>query len=397
MNKRKYKERSRRLTIARFQYYYEVTGLLPSEAIEEAGHEEDENIPLRRSKLVEHLDDFDDYLDLRYAHNTRQQSINTIRSFYRHNRISLPEAERLVSDDLPVNLTVQDLPGVDDVKKVLSIANVRDTAIIILQVSSGIGRAELIEITLQDLVDAVNRKNDVEISVNDLADIVQSRPEWVETARPLVWFIKRIKTSKHYFTFSSNESLDKILDYLDHRPPATWTGETKLFRTITHKSQISPSRLSDIYSYYNNECGFGVAKDGLSYFRSHNMRKLCGNLLKTRLGYSNADKILGHADRNRTRGDYLKPDIEELYHLYLTNLDIVTITKQVTIQTADSEEIEKIRAERDEDRKALAVERRKRLELEARYEEDRAEREQMKKDIERIKWIEKNPRKDPQK
>lgn len=345
MKKRHYKKRSRQLTIVRFQYYYEVTKLLPSQAIEEAGNEEDQNIPLRRSKLVQHLEDFDDYLEENYSHNTRQQSMNAIRSFYRRNRITLPEAERLVTDTPTVNLTVQDLPGVGDVKKVLSIADARGKAIILLQVSSGIGRAEVIELTLSDLVDAVNRKNNVELTVKDLPSIVETRPDWVETARPLVWYIKRVKTSKHYFTFSTSESLEAILDYLGHKPPQAWEDDVKLFRTFTHKGLISPSRLGDIYSYYNNEWGFGKAKDGLSYFRSHNMRKLCGNLLKSVIGYRNADIILGHGDRDRTRGDYLKPDIEDLFKLYFENMNQVTITKDVTIKTSDKEEIDKFREE----------------------------------------------------
>jgi integrase len=345
MKKRHYKTRSRLLTIARFQYYYEVTKLLPSQAIEEAGDEEDQGIPLRRSRLVQHLEDFDDYLEENYSQNTRQQSMNTIRSFYRRNRITLPEAERLVATKPPVTLTVQDLPGVDDVKKVLTIANVRDTAIILLQLSSGMGRAEIINLTLRDLVDAVNRKNNVELTINELPNIVETRPEWVETAQPLIWFVERVKTRKNYFTFSSTESLEKILDYLDHRPPVTWEEGTKLFRTVTHKGPISPTRLVNIYKYYNNECGFGKAKDGLSYFRSHNIRKLCGNLLKTRIGYRNADMILGHGDRDRTRGDYLKPDIEDLFNLYFENMNQVTITKDVTIKTSDKEEIDKIREE----------------------------------------------------
>lgn len=186
MDKRHYKKRSRLLAIARFQYYYHVTGLLPTEAIEEAGQEEDERIPLRRSKLVDHLDDFDDFLEKNYAHRTRQQSMNTIRSFYRRYRITLPEAERLVTDEPRVNLTVQDLPSVDDVKRALSIANVRDSAIIILQVSSGMGRAEVIELTLQDLVEAINRKNEVELTVQDLPGLWENRPEWVQKAYPLV-------------------------------------------------------------------------------------------------------------------------------------------------------------------------------------------------------------------
>lgn len=344
--KRKYKKRSWLLLIGRFLYFNKATGLLPSEAIDEAGDEEDAGIPMRRSKLVQHLEDFDDFLDENYSQNTRQHSMNTVRSFYRRYRITLPEAERLVNDEEKIVLTVQDLPNMDDVRKVLPITNVRDKAIILMGLSAGLGRAEIINLKLQDFVDAINRKNvDHEVTLESLPELYETKPEWIKKSNPLIWYVKRIKTSKFYFTFGTIESFESILDYLQHYPPKRLKEDTPLFRTMTTNKKISYTRFNHIYNEYNYKCKFGIAKDGKTYFRSHNIRKLCGNQLKKKLGYDNADKILGHADRNRTRGDYLKADIEELYDLYFEYMNLVTTLENVQVFTSDKKEIDKIKKE----------------------------------------------------
>lgn len=370
--KRHYKKRSWDLLVGRFLYFHKATGLLPSEAIDEAGDEEDSGIPMRRSKLVQHLEDLDDFMeDHKYSQNTRQHTMNTVRSFYRRYKITLPEAERLVSEEEKIVLTVQDLPSMDDVKKVLPITNVRDKAIIMIGLSAGLGRAEIVNLELQDFIDAINRKNeDHEITLKTLPELYETKPEWIKKANPLIWYIKRIKTSKHYFTFSSNECFDAILDYLQHYPPVRLRKDTPLFRTLTTDQKISYTRFNHIYNDYNYKCGFGKAKDGRTYFRSHNIRKLCGNQLKKELGYENADKILGHADRNRTRGDYLKADIEELYELYFENMALVTVSQKLIVQTTNKKEIEEIERKHEEDR---ALDRAEIKQLQIEREKDREE------------------------
>lgn len=386
--KRKYKPQSFSLLVLKFVYFYEATGLLPSQAIEEAGIEEDKGVPLRRSKLVQHLDDFDDYLEENYAHTTRQYAMGSVRSFYRRYQITLPEAERIVRDKEKVILTVQDLPNKEDVKRVLTLANVRDKAIIIIGVSGGLGRAEIRNLTLQDLVDAINRKNtDREIELKDLPSIWGDRPKWVETVNPLVWYSCRVKTSKHFFTFSTPESFELILDYLRKWPPQKLEPETPLFRTFVEDRKIGNRGFNRIYTYYNNQCSFGKAKDDKIYFRSHNMRKLYGNQLKKGIGYMDTDKLLAHGDKNRTRGDYLKADIEDLYEKYSEHMGLVTVTYDLEVATSTKKEFdeykEKTEAQRIKDKEE--AERLRREDEERHKKELEEERKRRDKDNEEIK------------
>ena len=391
--KRKFKQRSWDILILKFLYFYEATkdeekgipGLLPSEAIEEAGREEDEGIPLRRSKLVQHLDDFEDYLEDNYAHTTRQYAMGTVRSFYKRYKIVLPESERIVRDKEKVILTVQDLPNKDDVKQVLTLATVRDKAIIIMGVSAGLGKAEIRNLKMGDLLDAINRKNtDRKLELKDLVHVWEDRPKWLETVNPLIWYAKRIKTSKHFFTFSTPESLELILDYLRKYPPKKLEPDTPLFRTYVEDTKIGQRRYNNIYTYYNRQCGFGKAKDDKIYFRSHNMRKLYGNQLKKAIGYLDADKLLAHADKNRTREDYLKADIVDLYDKYYENMGLVTITYDLSVATSTKKEFDEYKKKTEEqrikdkeeyDRKLREKEERHQRELE----EERTQREKDRK------------------
>ena len=83
---RKLSPTSKKAIIKRFKHYYKATGLTPTQAIIEADQEEEDQIRLRRRKIITHLDELEEHLE-GYSENTIKNTIGTIRSFYIRNYI----------------------------------------------------------------------------------------------------------------------------------------------------------------------------------------------------------------------------------------------------------------------------------------------------------------------
>lgn len=359
--KRNHKPKTRLLITDRFYYYYLATGLTPTSMIDEADMEEEQGIRLRRRKIIEHLDTFEDYLQDRYSENTIRSSISTIRTFYRHHHIEIPHTNRKPRNhENP--LTVDDLPGLGDIRRAVNEArNTRDEAIIILMASSGMGKAEIIHLNWQHLINAISKYR--EVTVEDLFNIAQTRPEWTETIGPLTWTVQRIKTGHTYTTFSSPESFEKLLDYLQSRKHTLIDNSDPIF--ITNRSKrFNEDNLGEVFTRINRRCGFGVGKDGLHYFRSHNLRKWFANQLRQGMTGDDVQKLLGHTEHNATRGAYLKPNIDYLYGLYYDNVALVTVMRDVEVHNRTDEIVQE------------QEERIKRLEK---------DKQNMKDDLERVK------------
>lgn len=337
------KKSSQHLLTKYFRWYHQITGLTPTQAIQEADQEEEDRIRLRRRKIVTHLEDYEDYLYSKYAHTTVKNAMSAVRSFYHENYIELPPVQRKPAPEL-VTLTTDDLPSSDDIKKALDVSKPRNKAIILLNCSSGMGQSELISLTLGHLQNAISKY--AEITLNELIDI----GETIEVG-PLIWTLKRIKTSGEYTTYSTPESYEAIINYLQLYPPFKCKPETPLFRKFkTDKDEpISTRRFGEFYERINKQLGFGKAKDGRNYFRSHNLRKFCANQLKVGMGFDNAQFILGHRIKDSTRGAYLKPDLDVLYKLYYENMGRVTITREVEFHQYTDERIEEMEKEHKEE------------------------------------------------
>lgn len=340
MFKRRGLKKSSQLLLTKyFRWYNQVTGLTPSQAIEEADQEEEDSIRLRRRRIVKHLEDYEDYLSNKYAHTTVKNAMSAVRSFYHENYIELPPPQRKPAPPV-VTLTTDDLPSRDDIRMALEISKPRNKAIILLNCSSGMGQSELINLTLGNFQDAITKYK--KIGLKELIRI----GETIEVG-PLIWKLKRIKTGGEYTTYSTPESYESIINYLQLHPPHTLKRETPLFRKFKtdHDEPINLRRFGEFYERINTKLGFGKARDGRNHFRSHNLRKFCANQLKTGMGFDNAQFILGHRIRDSTRGAYLKPDLNVLYRLYYENMGRVTITREVEFHKYTDERVNELQAE----------------------------------------------------
>jgi len=320
---RKLSPTSKKAIIKRFKHYYKATGLTPTQAIIEADQEEEDQIRLRRRKIIQHLDELDEYLE-GYSENTIKNTIGTIRSFYIRNYIQLPPREN-TNHNIPSmeSTTVEDLPGLNEIRKALSHSKPRTRAIILLMATSGMAQWEIRHLTFQDLINAIAKYT--ETTVKELCTLYVTRPEWTQKIGPLTWTITRQKTGRKYTTFSTPESFHEILIYLDSHPPLTNSVDEYLFRTRQGNHQIGERTFSQTFRRLNSRCGFPVMENNQAYFKSHHLRKWFANQIKKGVGYDNAQFLLGHVIRDRTRRAYLKADVNELYSLYYENMALLGV------------------------------------------------------------------------
>jgi len=346
VKQRQLNPKSIELVVYRFLHYYECTGLTPSMAYDEAEEDEENGVRERRRRICEHIDDFQKHLTKKYSNNTRRSAMGTIRSFYKSHRFWVPEPITVKVKDKKF-ITVEDLPDRDDIELAISNTGVRNKAIILQIASSGMARKEIRNLTLQDLVKAVEKYN--KITVKDLPDIWEDRPDWVKKIGPLIWVTNRMKTGGHYVTFSTPESFHAVLDYFNYSPPNV-DPETYIFRTDEGR-KLTNGTFNDIFKKINNDCNFGKGKDGYAYFRSHHIRRWFGNQLKkTDFGYEDSDRLLGHGDLDSTRGVYLLPEIKELYGKYYKNMGMVTVLKRLEVHQYTDEKIKEVEAQRIKDK-----------------------------------------------
>jgi integrase len=339
------KRGQKQITIDNYIYtlklWKKATGHTITTAVEEAEEEEDKGIRLRRRKIEKHLDTYHQYMESRgLSPETIQHNIMAIRTIYRFYNIQLPDPPKnIVKKE---SMTVKDLPGREHILYALKHSNIQYQAIILLMTASGMGRSEIINLTLKDFIEALQTVNN-KISIKDLRDIDELQQKLGETIPPLTWKITRHKTGKNYITFNTSESTKAILTYLHKKPPLNYHDKNPLFRG--NGGGIKPISFNQYFRDLNKRCGW--SKQGYQiFFRSHNLRKYFANQLEnTSLGYINTRRLLGHESLDGTARRYFKPDTELLRKLYHENMDALTIQERVEVHNLTDEAIQRLEEE----------------------------------------------------
>jgi integrase len=324
-----------------FRLYYEATGLTPTLMIDEAEDDEDANLRLRRRRITKHLSNFHQFLENKnYTSESVAKHLTFIRTFYRHFDIKLPNKPKIQKDT-----TVKKLPELDDIKLAVGRSNLCFQSIIVLMSSSAMGRSEISNLTIQDFLNSISKY--AKLSLNDMTDVGEIRYKLTDKqVGPLIWKIQRIKTGLNYTTFSTPESLDYILRYLESKP-APETTDTKLFLN-QWKLPFKHKTFNQYFRDLNTRCGWG--KQGKQiFFRSHNLRKWFARQLEnTSLGYLNTRRLMGHVVMDDTSRRYFKVDEDYLYNEYYANMDNVSIFSRETVHEPSHEKMheneEKIKA-----------------------------------------------------
>ena len=123
------------------------------------------------------------------------------------NRIISPETD---------NLTHNDIISQDQIKEALELSSLRDKAVILLHMSSGMEANELRHLTYADFVNSI--KEYVDIRPDEIFDIKKIQDKLFKIDKIVgTWKIEKNRTRKPYVTFNTPESTEAILSYLIDR------------------------------------------------------------------------------------------------------------------------------------------------------------------------------------
>ncbi|MCZ3366659.1 MULTISPECIES: tyrosine-type recombinase/integrase [Methanobacterium] len=321
------------------QKYSDFTGKTLKELIDEAEDEEDSINRYRKRKIYSYLNNFKLYLDeLDIAQYSKNHTMILVRAFYNEFDIQLPRPKKKKSKKARMPETVVVLPTMEEIKRFLEYCNNEYKAIVLMGISSGMGRAEISSLTFRNFYDSIPLEK-YPSNIPELIEKVKPKVKQEETFVPL-WKIKRIKTDNLYYTFSSPESVERIITYLEdlnHNFPSYEPNpDDKLFRSLISNNPTKPTDISSMFNHIGRKKGF--RKVGEHYVvRSHGFRKFFATTLqKNRVPHLTTRWLMGHTIDSTTSA-YFKVDPESLREEYIEVVDKLT-TDNVQIKIIDKYE-----------------------------------------------------------
>lgn len=335
-------------------HYSKSTRLTPTQLIEQAEDDEDNRVRLRKRRIKKHLENHLIYMDERgFSPIYKQTSITCIRTFYHHFDIQLPKLNKNKEDKK--RQTTDDIPNHDEIRRALTEANTKFKAIILLQISSGMGLSEVTSLQIKDLLEGckLDPTNIDQLNKIDRENTI------------IEWTVTRKKTGHQYWTFSTPETTGRIMDYLDQHPPGSVDDHIfRAHRGLYAGNEIKAISLPQYFIDINDKCGFGRV-GRLRKFRSHTLRKYFANTLESyNCPHLAIRMMMGHKVGDKVTEAYFLPDHDRLLKEYKKVMEHLTIYEKLKVYD-NTEEIVK---EQDERIKALEK-----------------DKQDMKDDLERVK------------
>jgi len=338
-----------------FKLYSTYTGLTPTEHIDEAEAEEEARVMMRKRKIKTHLMGFKEFLySKEYSELNIKNTVSTVRSFYSEFEIDLPRLK--INRKYRKKETIDDIPTKKHLENILSHANLKYQAIILLMMSSGMGAAEIRSLSYGDFLRSI--KDYYEPPVNAKVDIgeliyILDKKENENEVIVATWHITRVKTKMPYITFSTSESIKAILKYLNQSPPET--PDSPLFRAKRNKNaEISAQGFLVYFNRLNKTCGYGnTGKFG--FFHSHVLRKYyASTLYKLKIPELVVHWMLGHRVDPVTEA-YFKSDLDFLKNQYIDCIPELSMeqTEILKMETDEYKELQGLKSSEVENKKRI--------------------------------------------
>lgn len=264
--------------------------------------------------------------------NTIINRIDTVKAFYRAFDIDTKKINR-TKLSIPTQLVDNKIISLDQVKEALELSNLRDKAIILLHLSSGMEATELRCLTYGDFINSIAEYIDLEpeefFNVKKIADKLLKIDGIVGT-----WKIEKHRTDKPYVTFNTPESTKAILSYLIDRER-----KNKVIKSLndplfvnSQNMALKKSSHGSIFKRVNNRANFGYLTKKRRFFSSTMLRKY----FKNKLYDSGMDESAINALLGQKLDDYVDyhsyNEIKVLKNKYVDALDELSVDK-VTVET----------------------------------------------------------------
>lgn len=287
----KYSHSSKRQLAIAVLRYQNATGMSMTDLLNEAYADEDNRVRLPMRKINMRLAAMQKYIE-NLADVTRKNTFNIIVHFYKMHDIQIPTS---IKTNVKASALKENryIPKPDDIRAMLEVTSkLRDKAIILLQVSTGMGSSELMSITCNEFKAGVDRTT------------------MITTLRP-----QRAKTKNHYITFCSPEATEAVLKYLE-----TYKGE--------YLFDLNEQKLMGIYRRISQRLE-EKEKGVYCKHRSHNMRKAFNSRMLNHGMPRDLVWFFSGRSENDVQRAYIDYDEAHLKAEYMKHMEAVMVLTEV--------------------------------------------------------------------
>jgi site-specific recombinase XerD len=332
INTKRLSKSTERVYFGRLKSFCEFLGKNPSELIKEAQYGGEKRIDKYFRNYIENLKNSGK------SSNTIINQLDTVKAFYKEYDIDTDGINRIISPITDIYLTTNNIISQDQIQEALELSSLRDKAIILFHISSGIEANELRHLTYGDFLNSIKEYMDLKpeeiFNIKKIEDKLNKKDQIVGT-----WKIEKNRTKRPYVTFNTPESTRAILSYLidrERKNKPIKSLEDPLFVNSQNQA-LNVSAHGSIFKRINNRANFGYITRKRRFFSSTMLRKY----FKTKLYKSEVDKetikaILGQ-ELNKDINYHSDEKIKELKNKYLGIVKKLSI-ERVNIETVTSEE-----------------------------------------------------------
>lgn len=306
--------KSTMITYTRSAKYYEtLTQHTIQECLDIADDEEYNNIRWKNTQTRKWILDYREWLYSKYNVSTAQLYLTAILTIYRHFEITIPPlpyySRKNAITTPPINYS--DLPDKAILGECLQVGSPLVRSLILFMSSSGISRIDVLNLTIEDYLNATsdyhNHDESVKLAIKEMRD---------EDIVP-TFYLKRQKTGQDYFTFCSHEACKSINAYL-------------LTRTeILHKDRplfkINERYINMVFERLNGH--FQLGKVGnYNRLRPHMLRKYhASQLAEAGMSTDHINLLQGRKIPGVAHESYIRIKPETLQNEYIQALPYLVI------------------------------------------------------------------------
>lgn len=310
------------------------------ELLQEAEDEEEQGIRWKHRTLKKRLIEFRAFLYENYAYETAKTRFGKLLAFYRHFEIEIHQLPKIATINAEkTHMGFKDLPDKEIIKKALKISKPIMRAIILYMSSAGCARAETLSLTIQHFIDATKEYHNND-DIYQVINALKGRDDVIP-----MWYLKRPKTNKYFYTFCSPEATTEIINYLASRTTKL-KPESPLF-------DISEQMFILNFKTINDKLGLGKLENGRGKFTSHMLRKFHSTQLWNEGVPKELVDALQGRGKDQVHSSYFWENPEKLRDTYIEHLNCLTINLDVNQLDLKSQEYISLETELKEKDTAL--------------------------------------------
>ena len=295
------------------KYYEKHTDKSIKECLDIADDEEYNNLRWKNTRTRKWILAYREWLYSEYNVSTAQLYLTAIITIYRHFEITIPPLPYYSTKHArrSASINYSDLPDRQILSECLQVGSPLVRAIILFMSSSGMSRIDVLNLTIEDYLNATsdyhNHPESVKYAIRDMQD---------QDIIP-VFHLTRQKTGQEYFTFCSHEACKSINSYLLTR--------TEILHRNLPLFKINPRYINMVFERLNGY--FQLGKVGnYNRLRPHMLRKYhASQLAVSGMSTDHINLLQGRKIPGVAHESYIRIKPESLKDEYITALPYLVI------------------------------------------------------------------------